>query len=86
VHKFKQIEKYLFDFFSNRFEDFDNFYRTTHRDRNVQNYGIYALKDGNKLMDFLNSIHGNIEDQFYFEMKIKNIWILTLRVKILLTL
>jgi len=67
VHKFKQIEKYLFDFFSNRFEDFDNFYRTTHRDRNVQNYGIYALKDGNKLMDFLNSIHGNIEDQFYFE-------------------
>lgn len=67
MHKFKQIEKYLFDFFSNRFEDFDNFYRTTHRDRNVQNYGIYALKDGNKLMDFLNSIHGNIEDQFYFE-------------------
>lgn len=67
VDKIKQIEKYLYDFFSNRFEDLDHFYRTAHRDRNVEYCGIYALKKGNKLMDFLISIHANIEEQFYFE-------------------
>ena len=64
MDKIKRLEKYLFEFFSSRFDDLDNFYRATHRDRQ---YGIYRLKQGNKLMDFLISIHANIEEQFYFE-------------------
>jgi hypothetical protein len=64
MDKIKRIEKYLFDFFSNRFDDINITYRATHRDRK---FGIYKLKQGNKLMDFLISIHGNIQEQFYFE-------------------
>lgn len=64
MDKIKRIEKYLFDFFSNRFEDLDLIYRATHRDRRS---GIYLLKQGNKLMDFLISIHSNVEEQFYFQ-------------------
>lgn len=64
MDKIKRLEKYLFDFFSNRFDNLDNFYRTTHCDRQ---YGIYRLKHGNYLMDFLMSIHGNVEEQFYFQ-------------------
>lgn len=67
IDKTKQIEKYLFDFFSNRFEDLGIFYISTHRNRNDRYSGIYTLKNGNKLMDFLISIHGNIEDLFYSE-------------------
>lgn len=64
MDKIKRLEKYLFDFFSSRFEDLEDFYRATHRDRR---YGIYRLKQGDRLMDFLISIHGNIEEKFYFE-------------------
>lgn len=64
MDKIRRLEKYLFDFFSSRFDDLDHFYRATHRDRQ---YGIYQLKQGNKLMDFLISIHGNVEEQFYFK-------------------
>lgn len=62
MDKIKRLEKYLFDFFLARFENLDHFYRTTHRDRQ---YGIYRLKNGNKLMDFLISIHSNIEELYY---------------------
>lgn len=64
MDKIKRIEKYLFEFFSNRFEHIDIFFRSTHEQRQ---WGIYKLKDGSLLMDFLMSIHGNIEEQFYFE-------------------
>lgn len=64
MDKIKRLEKYLFDFFSSRFEDLDDFYRITHRDRQ---YGIYKLEQGNKLMDFVISIHGNVEEQFFYE-------------------
>lgn len=64
MDKIKRIEKYLFEFFSSRFENIDHFYRSTHEQRE---WGIYKLKDGNLLMDFIISIHGNIEEQFYFE-------------------
>ena len=40
------------------------FFRSTHEQRQ---WGIYKLKDGNLLMDFLISIHANIEEKFYFE-------------------
>lgn len=61
---YNKIENYVYEFFSNRFEHFDHFYRTTHRDRQ---YGIYKLKYGNRLMDFIISIHSIIEDQLNFK-------------------
>lgn len=63
MNKINRLEKYLFDFFSSRFEDLDFFYHATHRNRQ---YEIYQLKEGCKLMDFVLSIHGNIEDHFFF--------------------
>lgn len=64
MDKIIRIEKYLFEFFSSRFENIDHFYRSTHDQRRS---GIYQLVDGNLIMDFIISIHGNIEEQFYFE-------------------
>ncbi|MPL73325.1 hypothetical protein SDC9_19124 [bioreactor metagenome] len=58
------IEKYLFDFFSNRFEEINSMFYSTRRSRV---YDIYPLKEGTEIMDFINSIHGNIEERFYFE-------------------
>ena len=60
INKAKEIAKYVSNFANSRFEDIDIFYRTTHRDRN---YGIYQLKHGTILMDFLGSIHGNIGER-----------------------
>ena len=64
MDKLKRIEQYIFDFFSNRYEHIDIFFRSTHRDRQT---GIYKLKDGPRIMDFLISIHGNIEEQYFAE-------------------
>lgn len=64
MNKIQRLEKYLFDFFSNRFEDFSDFYRITHRDRR---HGIYHLNEGAKLMDLLISVHSEIEEKFYFQ-------------------
>lgn len=72
MYRIKQIEKYLFEFFSNRFENLDAFYRSVRRDRNVEHFGIYAHEEGYKLMDLLTSIHGNIEEEFYSEKLIPN--------------
>jgi hypothetical protein len=65
MDKIKRIEKYLFDFFSHRFEDFEGFYRSEYENRRP--HGIYKLKDGDKLMDLLHSIHDNIQEQYYFK-------------------
>lgn len=62
MDKITRLEKYLFDFFSSRFEMLDIFFHTIHRDRH---YGIYRLKEGDKLMNFILSIHCKIEEQFY---------------------
>lgn len=62
MSKIKRIEKYLFEFFDNRFEHLDVFYRSVHRDRE---YGVYKLKNGNQLMDVIISIHACIEDEYY---------------------
>lgn len=64
MDKIQRVEKYIYEFFTNRFEHYDIFFRSTHRDRT---YGVYKLNDGPKVMDLIISIHGNIEDQFYFE-------------------
>jgi len=63
MNKIQKIEKYISDFFSERFEQINFFYRETHRQRT---YGIYKLKKGTKLMDFVISIHSNIEEHLYF--------------------
>ncbi|MDP2338927.1 MAG: PD-(D/E)XK nuclease domain-containing protein [Bacteroidota bacterium] len=64
MDKLKRIEKYIFDFFSTRFELIDIFYRSTRRDRQT---GIYLLKEGPAILDLLTSIHNNIEYQFFSE-------------------
>lgn len=69
MDKLIRIEKYIFDFFSNRFETIDLFFRTTHRDRDT---GIYKLKEGPKILDFLISIHGNIEDNYFSQKLVPN--------------
>ncbi|WP_442591934.1 PD-(D/E)XK nuclease domain-containing protein [Pedobacter sp. AW31-3R] len=57
--KIEKLEKYISDFFSERYEDIDIFYWTTHKNRH---YDIYKLEQGTKLMDFVIGIHGNIQD------------------------
>jgi hypothetical protein len=64
MDKIKRIEKYLFDFFSNRYEDLDEFYKSTYRDRK---WGIYKLENGSRLLDFLMSIHSIVEVQYHFK-------------------
>lgn len=64
MNRIRRIEQYLFDFFSNRFEELDMFYRETYGHRGTE---IYLLENGDNLMDFLISIHGNIEEKFYAE-------------------
>jgi len=62
--KIEKVEKYIRDFFAQRFDNIDFFYRTTHQQRT---WGIYKLKRGTELMDFVISIHGNVEENLYFE-------------------
>lgn len=62
MNKIKRLEKYLFEFFSSRFDNLDSLYRSTHRDKQ---YGIYMLKEGTKLLDFLSNIHSNVEEKFF---------------------
>ncbi len=64
MKNYSRIERYLFDFFSNRFDDFDSFYKSVHQARQTE---IYLLKSGTLLMDLIISIHGNIEEKFYSE-------------------
>jgi hypothetical protein len=60
----ERVENYLYRFFEARFDDFDDFYRNTHQERRS---GIYNLKDGSDLMDYLHNIHGNIENIYFSE-------------------
>lgn len=62
MNKIVKIEKYIKEFFSTRYDDYKMFYKDESQHRRV---GIYQLKNGTDLMDFLNSIMGNIEDKLY---------------------
>jgi len=57
-----KIERYIQEFFSNRYSDYKMFYQDEHKHRRV---GMYQLKEGTSLMDFLIGIMGNIEDRIY---------------------
>jgi len=50
MEKIKRIEQYLFDFFSTRFENYDAFYRSVYRARELE---IYKLERGPELMDLI---------------------------------
>eukprot|EP01133_Synstelium_polycarpum_P013759 gene13759-16227_t len=56
----EKLEKYILDFFSTRYPDIDFVYKVTHRDRH---HGVYLLEKGASLMDFIISIHGNVEEE-----------------------
>jgi hypothetical protein len=58
----ERIEQYVFEFFSSRMENINMFYYSVSENRQ---FGIYKLKNGTRLMDFLNTIHGNIEEKLY---------------------
>ena len=57
-----RIEEYIFDFFSSRIENLNMSYYSVSQSRQT---GIYLLKNGAKIMDLFNSIHGNITEKFY---------------------
>ncbi len=62
--KIEKIEKYMSSFFLERFEKIDSFLWATHKQRT---WGIYKLKRGEELMDFVMGIHGNVADYLHFE-------------------
>lgn len=62
--KTKKLEKYLFDFFSARYEEFNMFYRSVHQNRH---FDVYPLENGTNIMDFMHSLHSNIQENFYFK-------------------
>lgn len=58
----QRVEKYIFDFITSRMEHLNSFYYSTVQTKQT---GIYTLKHGHKLMDMLNSIHGNIQEELW---------------------
>lgn len=62
MNKVVKIERYIQEFFSTRFENYHMYFRDEYKHRQV---GMYHLKEGASLMDFLISIMGNIEDKLY---------------------
>jgi PD-(D/E)XK nuclease superfamily len=61
MKKIERIEKYMADFFSTRLDNWQHFYQATHQDRRE---GVYKLKQGNRILDFINSAVANCEEQF----------------------
>lgn len=64
VEKERELSMYLEEWVSARYTDWDMFYHSTCQTRRT---GIYLLKSGTELMDFLNDIMGNIEDHFSYD-------------------
>lgn len=64
VEKERELSLYLEEWVSARYADWNLFYHSTSQTRRT---GIYLLKSGTELMDFLNDIIGNIEDHFAFD-------------------
>lgn len=60
----QKVEDYISRFFKARFPDFKYFYQSSFENRR---YEIYPLKDGNKIMDFIHWLDGNISESFYLE-------------------
>jgi hypothetical protein len=60
MKKSEHIEKHIKEFFESRFDNYQMFYKDVSQNRRV---GIYRLKEGAALMDFLNDIMGNVEEK-----------------------
>lgn len=54
-----ELSEYVSEWLDARWKHWSYVYKSIHRDRRT---GIYRLKQGEKLLDYLNSIMGNIED------------------------
>lgn len=54
-----ELSEYVNEWIDARWQEWNNFHIATSRDRRT---GIYILKYGEKLLDYLNSIMGNVED------------------------
>lgn len=55
----KELSEYVSEWLDARWQHWSFVYTSIHRDRRT---GIYRLKQGEKLLDYLNSIMGIIED------------------------
>ena len=55
-----ELSEYVSEWLDARWKHWSYVYNSIHRDRRT---GIYRLKQGEKLLDYLNSIMGNIEDR-----------------------
>ena len=65
VEKEKELSLYLEEWITARYSDWNMFYHSTNQ--NKRN-GIYLLKSGERLMDLLDDIIGNIEEHFAFDV------------------
>ena len=65
VEKEKELSLYLEEWITARYSDWNMFYHST--TQNKRN-GIYRLKSGERLMDLLDDIIGNIEEHFAFDV------------------
>lgn len=54
-----ELSEYVGEWFDARWQEWDNFYIATSR---ANRTGIYGLEQGTNLLDYLDSIMGNIED------------------------
>ena len=56
----EQIQQHIKEFFDSRLDNYQMFYKDVSQNRRV---GIYRLKEGAALMDFLNDIMRNVEEK-----------------------
>ncbi len=71
MNKIYKIEQYIHEFFSTRYSDYCMFYEDEYTHRRT---GIYQLKRGNEIMDFLNTIIGNIKEELYVEKLVPQVF------------
>lgn len=66
VEKEKELSLYLEEWISSRYKEWNMFYHSINQNKIN---GIYLLKSGERLMDLLDDIMGNIEEHFAFDAK-----------------
>lgn len=59
IQKEEQLSSYLKEWINSRYPDWNEFYQSEYPYRQQ---GIYQLKDGDRLLDMLNDIMGNVEN------------------------
>lgn len=66
IEKERELSLYLEEWISARYNDWNMFYHSITQNKI---HGIYLLKSGDRLMDLLDDIMGNIEEHFAFDAK-----------------